>query len=65
MIARVVKVEHSEPDVSAAEFAEYRRTASQQLVDTAIDSFANAARASAGVNIHQQTVQRVLGDTPQ
>lgn len=65
VIARVTKVEHSEPDVSAAQFAEYRRTASQQLVDTAIDSFANAARASAGVTIHQPTVQRVLGDAPQ
>jgi peptidyl-prolyl cis-trans isomerase D len=65
VIARVTKVEHTEPDVSAAQFAEYRRTASQQLVDTAIDSFANAARAASGVTIHQPTVQRVLGDTPQ
>jgi peptidyl-prolyl cis-trans isomerase D len=65
VIAKVVKVTHSEPDVSAAEYAEYRKTASEQLVDTAIDSFAAAARNRAGVTIHQQTVQRVLGDTPQ
>ena len=65
VIARVVKVAHSEPDVSAAEYTEYRKTASEQLVNTAIDSFAAAARATAGVNIHQQTVQRVLGETPQ
>lgn len=65
VIARATKVEHTEPDVSAAQYAEYRRTASQQLVDTAIDSFATAARESANVNIHQPTVQRVLGDTPQ
>ena len=65
VIARVTKVAHSEPDVSAAEFVEYRKTASEQLVDTAIDSLAQAARAEAGVNIHQQTVQRVLGETPQ
>jgi peptidyl-prolyl cis-trans isomerase D len=65
VIARVTRIDHSEPDVSAAQYAEYRKTASEQLVDTAIDSFAGAARTAAGVNIHEQTVQRVLGDTPQ
>jgi peptidyl-prolyl cis-trans isomerase D len=65
VIARVVKVTRTEPDVSAAEFANYRKTAADQLGDTAIDSLAAAARKEAGVNVHQQTISRVLGDTPQ
>ncbi len=65
VIARVVKVTRTEPDVSAAEYASYGQTAAEQLGDTAVDSLAAAARIQAGVNVHQQTVQRVLGETPQ
>jgi peptidyl-prolyl cis-trans isomerase D len=65
VIARVVKVIHPEADVSSAEYANFRRTAAQQLGETAIDSLAAAARKQAGVNIHQETVQRVLGEAPQ
>jgi hypothetical protein len=61
----VVKVIHPEADVSSAEYANFRRTAAQQLGETAIDSLAAAARKQAGVSIHQETVQRVLGETPQ
>jgi hypothetical protein len=65
VIARVVKVTRTEPDVSAAEYMNYRRSAGQQLGDTAIDSLAQASRKEAGVTVHQQTIQRVLGETPQ
>jgi peptidyl-prolyl cis-trans isomerase D len=65
VMARVVKVDHPEPDVSSPNYVSFRRTAAQQLSDTAVDSLAVAARARAGVTIHQATVQRVLGDTAQ
>jgi peptidyl-prolyl cis-trans isomerase D len=65
VLARVVKVVHPEPDVSSADYLNFRRTAAQQLSMTAVDSLAAAARKKAGVNIHQATVQRVLGDVPQ
>jgi peptidyl-prolyl cis-trans isomerase D len=65
VLARVVKVDHPEPDVSSADYLNFRRSAAQQLSMTAVDSLAAAARKKAGVNIHQATVQRVLGDTPQ
>jgi peptidyl-prolyl cis-trans isomerase D len=55
VIARVVKVTRTEPDVSAAEYMNYRRSAGQQLGDTAIDSLAQASRKEAGVTVHQQT----------
>ncbi|HEY4264761.1 MAG TPA: SurA N-terminal domain-containing protein [Micropepsaceae bacterium] len=65
VLARVVKVTHPEPDVSSADYVNFRRTAAQQLSMTAVDSLAAAARKKAGVNIHQATVQRVLGDAQQ
>jgi len=65
VIARVVKVTQTEPDVTAVDYANYRKTASDQLGDTAVDSLAAAARQEAGVTVHQQTLQRVLGETPQ
>jgi peptidyl-prolyl cis-trans isomerase D len=65
VLARAVKVVHPEPDVSSAEYVNFRRTATQQLSMTAVDSLAAAARLKAGVNIHQPTVERVLGDTTQ
>ena len=65
VLTRVVKVAHPEPDVSSAEYLNFRRTATQQLSMTAVDSVAAAARLKAGVNIHQETVERVLGDTAQ
>jgi len=65
VLARVVKVEHQEPDLSSAEYNNFRKSASQQLGETTVDTLAAAARKQAGVNIHQETVQRVLGETPQ
>jgi hypothetical protein len=65
VLARVAKVIHPEPDLSSADYVNFRRTAAQQLSLTAVDSLAAAARKKAGVNVHQATVQRVLGDTPQ
>jgi hypothetical protein len=65
VMARVVKVDHPQPDVSSPNYVNFRRTAAQQLSDTAVDSLAVAARTQAGVNIHQATLQRALGDTPQ
>ena len=64
VIARVVKVTRSEPDVSTAEYLQYRKSAGDQLGDTAIDTLAAAARQEAGVTVHEQTIQRVLGETP-
>ena len=61
----MIRVDHPEPDVSSADYANFRRTAAQQLADTAIDSLAAAARKQAGVSVHQATVQRILGDAPQ
>jgi peptidyl-prolyl cis-trans isomerase D len=65
VIARVVKADHPEPDVSSAEYANFRKTAAQQLAETEIDSLAAAARKQAGVSVHQATVQRILGDAQQ
>ena len=65
VLARVARVDHPQPDLSSAVYANFRRTAAQQLSVTAVDSLAAAARKKAGVNIHQETVQRVLGDVPQ
>ena len=65
VLARVVKVIHPEPDLSSADYLNFRRTAAQQLSMTAVDSLAAAARQKAGVNIHEATIQRVLGDAQQ
>ena len=65
VIARVTKVLHPEPDLSSAEYANFRRSAAQQLGLSTVDTVAAAAKKDAGVTIHQATVQRVLGDTPQ
>ena len=65
VVARVVTVAHSEPDVSSADYINFRRSASQQLGETVIDSLATATRQKAGVNIHQATVDQVLGGPQQ
>ena len=65
VIARVVSVDHPKPDLSSAEYTNFRRGAAQQLSETTVDSLAAAARKREGVNIHQATLQRVLGDTQQ
>jgi len=65
VIARVAKVDHPEPDVSGAEYNQYRSTTAQELSETAVDSLSAAARKSAGVNVHQATVQRITGETQQ
>jgi peptidyl-prolyl cis-trans isomerase D len=65
VIARVARVNHPEPDVSSMEYQNFRKAAATQLSQTAVDSLATAARQRAGVNIHEATVQRVLGDTQQ
>jgi len=65
VIARVVRADHPEPDVSSADYANFRKTAAQQLAETEIDSLAAAARKQAGVSVHQATVQRILGDAQQ
>jgi len=65
VLARVVAVNHPEPDVSSADYANFRRVVGQQLGETTIDTLAAASRKEVGVNIHQATVQRVLGETQQ
>jgi len=65
VIARVTKVLHPEPDLSSAEYVNFRRSAAQQLGLTTVDTVAAAAKKDVGVTIHQATVQRVLGETPQ
>jgi hypothetical protein len=65
VIARVTKVLHPEPDLSSAVYSNFRREIAQQLGITTVDTVAAAARKQAGVTVHQATVQRVLGDTPQ
>jgi len=62
VIARVASVVHPEPDVSAMEYEQFRQTAAQQLSETIVDTMAQAARADAGVTIHDATVQRILGE---
>jgi hypothetical protein len=53
---------HPEPDVSAMEYEQFRQTAAQQLSETIVDTMAQAARADAGVTVHDATVQRILGE---
>src|SRR5258706_1700842 len=65
VLARVVAVNHPEPDVSSADYANFRRVVGQQLGETTIDTLAAASRKEVGVNVHQATVQRVLGETQQ
>ena len=65
VVARVVSVNHPQIDVTSADYTTFRGAAAQQLGESAIDTAATAARQSAGVNIHQATLQRVLGDTQQ
>jgi peptidyl-prolyl cis-trans isomerase D len=62
VIARVASVIHPEPDVSAMEYEQFRQTAAQQLSETIVDTMAQAARAEAGVTVHDATVQRILGE---
>ena len=62
VIARLVNVQHPEPDVSAADYEQFRQTAAQQLSETIVDTMAIAARADAGVTVHDATIQRILGD---
>ena len=62
VIARVANVTHPEPDVSAMEYEQFRQAAAQQLSETVVDTLASAARADAGVTIHDATLQRVLGE---
>jgi hypothetical protein len=65
VIARVTAVNHSEPDVSSAEYANFRQVVGQQLGESALDTLAAATRKQVGVNVHQSTVQQVLGGTQQ
>jgi peptidyl-prolyl cis-trans isomerase D len=62
IIARVVNVTHPEPDVSAMEYEQFRQAAAQQLSETIVDTMATAARADAGVTVHDATLQRILGE---
>ena len=62
VIARLMTVQHPEPDVSAADYEQFRQTAAQQLSETIIDTMAAAARADAGVTVHEATLQRILGE---
>jgi peptidyl-prolyl cis-trans isomerase D len=62
VIARVVNVAHPEPDVTAMDYEQFRQGASQQLSETIVDTMAKAARADAGVTVHDATVQRILGE---
>lgn len=62
VLARVVNIVHPEPDVSAMEYEQFRQTAAQQLSETIVDTMAMAARADAGVTVHDATLQRILGE---
>jgi peptidyl-prolyl cis-trans isomerase D len=62
VIARIVNVTHPEPDVSAMEYEQFRQAAAQQLSETIVDTMATAARADAGVTVHEPTLQRILGE---
>ena len=62
VIALATDVTHPEPDVSSPAYAQFRRTASQQLGVTAVDTLAAAARIRAGVNIHEATLKQVTGE---
>lgn len=65
IIARVVSATTPPADVTTAEYTNFRKAAAQQLGEGLVDSVAAAARQKAGVNIHQATLQRTLGDTQQ
>jgi peptidyl-prolyl cis-trans isomerase D len=65
IIAKIASASDPEADVTSAEYTNFRKAAAQQLGEGLIDSVAAAARQSAGVNIHQATLQRTLGDTQQ
>jgi peptidyl-prolyl cis-trans isomerase D len=65
VIARVTAVAHPEPDVSSADYANFRRVIAQQLGETTVDTLAAASRKQVGVNVHEATVQRVLGSETQ
>jgi hypothetical protein len=62
VIARLINVQHPEPDVTATEYEQFRQTAAQQLSETIVDTMASAARADSGVTVHDATIQRILGD---
>ena len=62
VIARLVGIQHPEPDVTTAEYEQFRQTTSQELSATLVDTMAAAARIDAGVSIHDATIQRILGD---
>jgi len=65
VIAQVTKVLHPEPDLSSAAYVNFRRSAAQQLGLTTVDTVAAAAKKQVGVTVHQETLQRVLGDNQQ
>jgi len=65
VIAKIVSVTEPQADVTSAEYTNFRKAAAQQLGEGLVDSVASAARQRAGVNIHQATLQRTLGDTQQ
>ena len=65
VIAKVVSVNHPQTDVTAADYTNFRKAAAQQLGESVVDTLAAASRQTAGVNIHQATLQRVLGETQQ
>jgi peptidyl-prolyl cis-trans isomerase D len=65
VLARVVAVNHPEPDLSSAEYANFRKVVGQQLGETTIDTLAAASRKEVGVTVHQAVVQRVVGETQQ
>lgn len=55
VIAKVVSANTPQPDVTAAEYTNFRKAAAQQLGEGLVDSVAAAARLRAGVNIHRAT----------
>ncbi len=65
VIAKVISSSDPDTDVTSAEYTNFRKAAAQQLGEGLIDSVAAAARQKAGVNVHQATLQRTLGDTQQ
>jgi hypothetical protein len=65
VIAKIASVSEPQADVTSTEYTNFRKAAAQQLGEGLVDSIAAAARQQAGVNIHQATLQRTLGDTQQ
>ena len=63
VIARIADVIHPQPDVSTPAYAEFRRSAAQQLSATAVDTLAAASRQRAGVTIHEAVVKQINGET--